>query len=70
MESQIIQDRLDQIVIEYVPCPRFAHEDLNTFKQLIKKHLPSELDVQLKQVDSIKRTQSGKLRPVVSSLTA
>lgn len=70
VESQIIQDRLDQIVIEYVPCPRFAREDLNTFKQLIKKHLPSELDVQLKQVDSIKRTQSGKLRPVVSNLTA
>jgi len=68
IESQIIQDRPDRIVIEYVPCPRFTPEDLHAFRRLIRKHLPGELKVDLKQVASIRKTESGKLRPVVSSL--
>ncbi|MBE0535424.1 MAG: phenylacetate--CoA ligase family protein [Phycisphaerae bacterium] len=69
VESQIIQDRLDRIVIEYVPSEQFAPKDLKAFKQLIVQHLPAELNVELKQVGSINKTESGKLRPVVSSVS-
>jgi len=69
VESQIIQDRPDRITIEYVPSQWFTTDDLHAFQELIHKHLPSELKVELKQVEYIKKTESGKLRPVVSNLT-
>ena len=70
VESQIIQNQLDRITIEYVPSPRFSAEDLNSFQKLISIHLPEELKVELKQVHSIQKTRSGKLRQVVSNLGA
>ncbi len=69
IESQIIQDRLDRIVIEYVPSERFGKDDLAAFQRLIRQHLPTELQVELKQVPSIKKTTAGKLRPVISNVT-
>jgi phenylacetate-CoA ligase len=68
MESQIIQDALDHITIEYVPASGFGENDLSSFRGLIVKHLPSELKVDLKQVQAVKRTASGKIRPVVSCI--
>jgi len=67
-ESQIIQDALDHITIEYVPGEQFSEKHLGNFRELIIKHLPSELKVDLIQVDAIKKTSSGKLRPVVSKI--
>jgi len=66
LESQIIQDDLDHISIEYVPAPSFTTEDLQAFDNLFKMHIPSELQVTFKKVDAVKRTKSGKILPVVS----
>jgi phenylacetate-CoA ligase len=68
IESQIIQDALDHIWIEYVPGEKFSLKDLRVFEHLITKHLPTELKVDLKQVDAVERTQSGKIKPVVSRI--
>lgn len=68
LESQIIQETLDHIVIEYVPTAKFCDKDLADFRALIEHHLPSELSVDFKQVDAVQRTCSGKIRPVVSCL--
>jgi phenylacetate-CoA ligase len=68
LESQIIQDALNHITIEYVPASGFGENDLSSFRGLIVKHLPSELKVDLKQVQAVKRTSSGKIRPVVSNI--
>jgi phenylacetate-CoA ligase len=68
LESQIIQDALDHITIEYVPASGFGENDLSSFRGLVVKHLPSELKVDLKQVQAVKRTVSGKIRPVVSHI--
>jgi phenylacetate-CoA ligase len=68
LESQIIQDALDHITIEYVPAPQFSEQDIRAFQGLIKKHLPSELRADFRKVDAVKRTESGKIRPVVSRL--
>ena len=68
LESQIVQDALDHIIIEYVPSKQFSKEDLVNFKQLITHHLPSELRVDIRQVEAVKRTCDGKIKPVVSQL--
>lgn len=68
IESQIIQDALDHITIEYVPSNNFYRKNLEDFKRLLKQHLPKELKVELKQVTRVQRTKSGKIRPVVSQI--
>jgi phenylacetate-CoA ligase len=70
VESQIIQDALDHIRIEYVPTPQFSNENMRAFDELIRMHLPSELRVEFKRVDAVRRTESGKIRPVVSEVGA
>jgi phenylacetate-CoA ligase len=69
IESQIVQEALDHITIKYVPCENFSEKDLEAFKKLLVMHLPSELKFDLKEVKAIKKTHSGKIRPVVSQIT-
>ena len=69
VESQIVQDDLEHITIEYVPGNGFSAGDLADLRALILKHLPSELKVDLKEVEAVKRTSNGKIRPVVSMMT-
>ena len=68
LESQIIQDKLDHLYINYVPGKLFTQKDYNAFVALIECHLPSELRLDFRCVENIARTSSGKLRPVVSLL--
>jgi len=69
LESQIIQDTLDHITIEYVPSEKFCPNDLRAFEKLLAQHLPSELKITLKQVEKVERTLSGKVKPVISHIT-
>ncbi len=65
-ESQIVQDSLDHVTIIYVPSSHFSQDDLGAFESLIRQHLPAELRADTRKVESIARTSSGKIRPVVS----
>ncbi len=67
-ESQILQDRIDHVFIDYVPSELFNQRDYDAFVDLIKHHLPSELKVDFRRTESIPRTSSGKVRPVVSMI--
>ena len=70
LESQIIQDALDHIVIEYVPSEKFSLEYLGEFKKRLAKYLPSNLRFSLRKVDAIQRTASGKIKPIVSRISS
>jgi phenylacetate-CoA ligase len=70
LESQIIQDALDHITIEYVPSEKFCPKNLKDFEKLIAYHLPSELKIDLKRVEAVKRTSIGKIKPVVSRIVS
>lgn len=70
VESQIIQDALDHLTIEYVPGEKFAPTDHANLKALLVKHLPSELKVDLAEVAAVRRTDSGKVRPIVSLIAS
>jgi len=65
-ESQIVQDSIDHLTIKYVPTRKFSQEDLNNFRSLIVKYLPSELKFDFQKVETVERTDSGKIRPLVS----
>lgn len=69
-ESQIIQDAVDHLTIEYVPTGKFGKEDLEEFRTLVVKYLPSELDFDFKAVKAVERTESGKIRPLVSRISS
>jgi len=68
-ESQVIQDAIDHLTIEYVPTREFEDSELQRIKGVITKYLPTELKVDLRQVKAVKRTLSGKIKPVVSCIT-
>ncbi|MBA7606551.1 hypothetical protein ES703_13701 [subsurface metagenome] len=68
LESQIIQDASDHLTIEYVPTEKFSNKDMEDFKSLLAKHLPSELRIDIRQVEAVNRTRDGKIQPVVSNL--
>ena len=70
LESQIIQDALNHITIEYVPSEKFSQSDLNAFRKLLSQQLPTELNVDLKEVLSVQKTSSGKIRPVIPLLNS
>jgi phenylacetate-CoA ligase len=65
-ESQIVQDKLGRITVEYVPSEKFSTKDLKDFETLVAKHLPGELSVDFRQVGAVQRTSSGKIKPIVS----
>ncbi len=68
LESQIVQDTLGHITIQYVPTENFSVQDMNNFKSLIAKHLPGELKVDFKKVKIVKKTDCGRLKPVLSKI--
>lgn len=68
LESQIIQDGLSHIYIDYVPGELFKKEDYLSWNLLVKKHLPNEIRVDFREVKAVQRTSSGKIKPVISLL--
>jgi phenylacetate-CoA ligase len=70
VESQIVQDTLEHITIEYVPSSKFTQMDQNNLRSLIAKHLPRELNVDLREVAQVGRTKNGKIKPVVSRIAS
>jgi phenylacetate-CoA ligase len=68
VESQIIQDALGHITLEYVPTKNCSGRYLSELENCISKHLPADLKLSLREVKMVKRTQSGKLRAVVSEI--
>ncbi len=70
VESQIIQDAPDHITIEYVPDKGLSSELLSEWNKNLAKHLPDDLKFTVKKVDAVQRTDSGKIKPIVSHITS
>ena len=56
----------DHITIEYVPARTFTPEYLSEFNSRLAGHLPQDLKFCLKKVEAVRRTNAGKIKPVVS----
>ncbi len=68
LEMQIVQDKLDHIVIRYVPSSEFTDQDLAHFQAHVAHYMPSELQIAYERTGSIDRTQSGKTKFIVSKV--
>lgn len=69
LETQFVQDALDHVTVEYVPGHYFTEEDLVNMKNCAVKFLPSDLKIDFKQVEAVKRTPMGKIRAIVSQIS-
>lgn len=69
-ESQIVQKRLDLIVVRVVRAPEFGAADAVRLREALSSRLGPGMSIELEYVTEIARTKSGKMRAVISELAA
>ncbi len=67
-EAQVAQDRVDAVVFRIVRGARYSERDEHLLLQEARLRLGSAIDIQLAYVESLARTETHKLRFVVSTL--
>jgi phenylacetate-CoA ligase len=65
---QVIQERLDEIIVRYVKDGSVANTDFHLFESRIHEKCSANLNIHFIEVSSIPKTASGKTRFVVSKL--
>ena len=68
LESQIIQEKLDQIVIKIIRSPEYNETDSARLIEGLRERLGESVEIKLDFVDHIGRERSGKFRWVISKL--
>lgn len=66
-EYQVVQEKLDKVVIEIVPEDKFDERQLDEIMKAIRKRSLS-WNIEFKLVDKIKRTSGGKYKFIVNGL--
>jgi phenylacetate-CoA ligase len=65
-ESQIIQERVDHLIVKLVPRDTFSTEHRQQLVAALRERLGTGMEITVELVDHIPRDPSGKLRWVVS----
>jgi phenylacetate-CoA ligase len=60
LEGQVIQESRDVMTLEYVPLRGFGQKDADKLKSLIADNFPGDFKVNVRPVEKIGRTASGK----------
>lgn len=68
LESQVVQDKADHLLLRYVPGMGFSKEDLSGLKNIVSGFLPDELHIDFERVESIEKTRTGKTRLIISQI--
>lgn len=68
VESQIIQESLDQILIKVVPMAGYTVKDEKLIKEMVNKYIGNSIQVRIELVASIERSANGKIRYVISNV--
>lgn len=66
-EFQVVQEKIDKLVIKIVPEKEFNEAQLDAIREVIRKK-SNGWEVEFRYVDKIKRTQAGKYKLVRSEL--
>jgi phenylacetate-CoA ligase len=69
-ESQIIQESLNRFSIKIVPGPLFTMDQADKAVRALKERVGEDVQVEVEIVDSLPRSVNGKLRAVISEVTA
>jgi len=68
-EVQIIQNKMDEIIVKVVKLENFNQYDLNLLKDRLKERLGNKVSIKVVFVNQIKRTRSGKFKFIISNIT-
>jgi phenylacetate-CoA ligase len=68
VESQIIQESLDQILVKVVPMIGYTAKDEKLIKEMVSKYIGKSIHVRIELVKSIERSANGKIRYVISKV--
>ena len=69
VESQIIQEELNFLVIKIVMGPSYSKEDSTQLIESLKERLGNSVQIELDFVDHIPLENSGKFRWVISKVS-
>jgi len=67
LECQMIQESFDTMTLEYVPLEGFCQKDADKLRLLAAEHLPSDFKINIRPVEQIRKTVSGKALSLVIS---
>jgi phenylacetate-CoA ligase len=67
-EVQIIQNKMDEIIVKVVKLENFNKYDLNLLKDRLKERLGNKVSIKVVFVNQIKRTRAGKFRFIISNI--
>lgn len=68
IESQIIQERLDLLIVKIVKKESYTRKDEEKLLSAFKDRLGDKIEVRVEYADSIPRTQNGKFKWVISKV--
>lgn len=68
LESQIIQENINEIKIKIVILPNYEEEDAEKIKHKLQDYIGSDVKIIIEKVNRIERTNNGKIRYVISSI--
>lgn len=66
-EYQVIQEKIDKLIIKIVPEEKFDVAKLDSIKEVIRRK-SSEWKVEFKYVDQIERTKAGKYKFIINKI--
>lgn len=69
IESQIIQEDLDLLVVKLVVNEKFSKNEEKILIKAFKERLGNEVDIEIEYLDFIPKTENGKFKWVVSRIT-
>jgi phenylacetate-CoA ligase len=64
--SQIVQDRIDHLLVKLVPATEFTADQERALVSSLQQRLGEGIEIEVRMVDEIPREQSGKFRWVIS----
>jgi phenylacetate-CoA ligase len=67
-EAQVIQEQADLFVICLVPAAGFTGHDIQKIRENMRQHV-GDVRVDVRLVDQVERTNSGKFRAVICRLS-
>ena len=65
---QVVQEKLGEIVVKYVPNEFFGDDDIIKIKSEFRKKVGKNMNIKLQTVKEIERTKSGKYLAIVNRL--
>jgi phenylacetate-CoA ligase len=69
IESQIIQETINKVIVKVVPSSEYSKEDSLKIIRKLKDYSGTDINIVIEKVDKIERNPNGKIRYVISKVS-